>query len=230
VNLERFHPAHKTPEMRQRLLAGRDPDSLLCIYVGRLANEKRVDLLLEAAALPGVALTIIGDGHMREELERRFAGTNTHFTGYLYKHELASAFASADVFVFPGPNETFGQVVQEAMASGLPTVVTEQGSVKDLVREMRTGIVVSHDAAAFARAIQMLRDNRVLLAQLAQGARASAEERPWSSVMAQLEDYYREAIAVAGRFQRIFRTTFYHRPLAIGARLQHWGMISQIPH
>lgn len=230
VNLQRFHPDHQSAEMRQRLLAGRDPDSLLCIYVGRLANEKRIDLLLEAARLPGIALTIIGDGHMREELERLFAGTGTHFTGYLYKHELAAAFASADVFVFPGSNETFGQVVQEAMASGLPAVVTELGSVHDLVLEMQTGMIVHHDAHAFAAALQTLHQDRDLLQQMSFAARTSAEQRPWSVIMSQLEDSYREAVSIAARFKRLFQTTFYHRPLAIGARLQHWGMISQFPH
>ena len=127
VNIERFHPAHASDAMRQRLLNGRNPDLMLCVYVGRLANEKRVDLLRQVADVPGVALTIIGDGHTREDLEAHFAGTGTHFTGYLYKDELATAFASADAFFFPGPSETFGQVVQEAMASGLPTVVTNRG-------------------------------------------------------------------------------------------------------
>ena len=73
------------------------------------------------ARTPGVALTIIGDGARRKELETLFAGTGTVFTGYLLNEDLAGAFASADLFVFTGPNETFGQVVQEAMASGLPS-------------------------------------------------------------------------------------------------------------
>src|SRR5688572_20126781 len=111
------------------MLNGRDPNSVIAIYVGRLANEKRVDLLREVADIPNIALTIIGDGHMREEWETLFAGTGTNFMGYLYKDELATAFASADIFFFPGPNETFGQVVQEAMSSGLPTIVTNQGAV-----------------------------------------------------------------------------------------------------
>ena len=80
--------------------------------------KKRIDLLLEVARTPGVALTIIGDGALREELERTFADTDAFFTGYLYGDDLAQAYASADVFAFPGERETFGQVIQEAMASG----------------------------------------------------------------------------------------------------------------
>ena len=67
--------------MRRRLLNGRDPDSLLCIFVGRLANEKRIELLRDVAQSPGIALTIIGDGALREELEQVFAHTDTHFYG-----------------------------------------------------------------------------------------------------------------------------------------------------
>ena len=113
VNTERFNPRHARTSMRQRLLNGRHPDSLLCIFVGRLANEKRIDLLLDVAQSTGIALTIVGDGALREELEHVFADTNTHFTGYLIGDELAQAYASADVFVFPGEFETFGQVIQK---------------------------------------------------------------------------------------------------------------------
>ena len=98
VNTARFHPDHATAAMRQRLLNGRDPDSLLCIFVGRLAHEKRIDLLHEVAGMDGVALTIIGDGALREALERTFADTDATFTGYLIGDDLAQAFASADVF------------------------------------------------------------------------------------------------------------------------------------
>src|SRR5262249_36639746 len=99
VNGQRFSPEHRSATWRERLLNGRDPSSLLCIYVGRLAHEKRVDLLSEVARTPGVALTIIGDGALRDELEQHFAGTGTHFVGCLYGEDLAHAYASADVFL-----------------------------------------------------------------------------------------------------------------------------------
>lgn len=222
VNIERFNPIHRTNEMRERLLAGRNADDVLCIYVGRLANEKSVNLLRDVADVEGIALTIIGDGHTREELETLFAGTNTHFTGYLYKDELAEAFASADAFFFPGPNETFGQVVQEAMASGLPTVVTNLGSVKDLVIEGETGFIVEHTESAFAEAAKKLQNNRVLLQNMSLNARAIAETRPWWAIMQQLEAYYQEAYDINQRFRAIYGWTNYHQPWALGTRLQHW--------
>jgi phosphatidylinositol alpha 1,6-mannosyltransferase len=217
VNLERFNPSHYSQTMRERLLNGRDADSMLCIYVGRLANEKCVHLLREVASLPGIALTIIGDGHSRDELERLFAETGTHFMGYLYKDELAAAYASADIFLFPGANETFGQVVQEAMASGLPTIVTNQGAVKDLVQHGKTGLIVEHSAEGFAAAARMLLNNPDLQQTMSANARADAEKRPWSALMAQLEDYYTEAVELNRRFKQIYGHTYYHQPLSLGA-------------
>lgn len=204
VNLDRFNPTHRSEHMRKRLLAGRPEDSLLIIYVGRLAMEKHVELLRDVAELPGVALTIIGDGMQREELEEFFVGTGTHFTGYLFGGDLASAFASADVFTFTGPNETFGQVVQEAMASGLPVIVTDQGAVGDLVKVGRTGYVVEHQATTFADAARILRDNPALRIRMAEEARRTAETRPWSAIMGQLEQYYCEAVEINQRMNRLF--------------------------
>lgn len=204
VNGKRFNPARRSAEWRARLLNGRAPDSLLCIYVGRLAQEKRVDLLLDVARLPGVALTIIGDGALRPELEERFAGTGTLFMGYLFGDDLPQAYASADVFTFTGAAETFGQVVQEAMASGLPSVVIDQGGVANLVLEGETGYTCPADPAAFAAAVRRLRDHPDLRAQMAARARAIAEERPWESIMAQLERHYTEALRLNTRFERLF--------------------------
>lgn len=204
VDSRRFNPSKRTQDWRQRLLNGRHPDSLVCVYVGRLATEKRVDLLIDVARLSGVALSIIGDGAEREELETLFAGTNTHFTGYLLGDDLPAALASADVFLFTGPNETFGQVVQEAMASALPAIVTCKGGVRDLVTEGETGFICEETPAAFAQAVQTLQGNPTLRHQMALKSRQIAEGCPWETIMAQLEDYYRQALAINTRFNRTF--------------------------
>jgi phosphatidylinositol alpha 1,6-mannosyltransferase len=202
VDIRRFNPAHRSEAWRARLLDGRDPESLLCVYVGRLATEKCIEQLVEVARLPGVALTIIGDGAQREELETIFAGTGTVFTGYLLGDELPAAFASADVFVFTGPSETFGQVVQEAMASGLPSVVTDSGGVADLVIPGETGFHAAPDPADFADKVRRLRDDSHLRAQMGQTARAIAEERPWEKTLAGLEPIWSEAVALNERYIR----------------------------
>lgn len=204
VDGERYHPNRRTTTMRERLLAGRDPNALLCVYVGRLANEKRIDLLLETARTPGIALTIIGDGALREELEAKFAGTGTHFTGYLYGDDLAEAYASADAFLFTGASETFGQVVQEAMASGLPAVIINQGGIVDLVTDELNGFVCPPEPEAFAAAARRLRDDVALREQLARAARQFAEQHPWEVIMAQLETHYAEALRLNKRLEGRF--------------------------
>ncbi|MBN1680135.1 MAG: glycosyltransferase family 1 protein [Anaerolineae bacterium] len=204
VDGERFNPKHYSAEWRKRMLNGRDPDSLLCVYVGRLASEKRVDLLLDVAKTPGVALTIVGDGAVRDELETQFAKTGTYFMGYLLGDDLAHAFASADVFLFPGPTETFGQVVQEAMASGLPAVIINRGGITDLVTPGKTGYICPDDPKVFAEAVRTLRDYPDLRQQMARQARLEAEQRPWEAIMAQLESYYREAVKLNQRFNRTY--------------------------
>jgi len=213
VDSHRFHPQRRSALWRERLLNGRDPNSLLCIYVGRIANEKRVDLLLEVARTPGIALTIIGDGALRDEMETLFAGTGTHFMGYLYGSDLASAYASADIFMFTGACETFGQVVQEALASGLPSVVINQGGVIDLVEHGATGYICPADPEAFASAARTLRDNPALRKQMAQNARRRAEQHPWSVIMAQLEGHYHEAIQLNNRLKRLVQHSEDNTPL-----------------
>lgn len=207
VNSVRFNPARRSDAMRTHLLNGRAPDSLVCLYVGRLATEKRVDLLLEVAHTPGIALTIVGDGAMRAELEEKFAGTNTHFTGYLYGDDLADAYASADVFMFTGTQETFGQVVQEALSSGLPAVIINQGGITDLVEDGVNGFVCEDDPAQFAARAAQLRDDERLRRRMGQAARASVEGNTWEGLMSQLEGHYTEAVKLNARFQRVYRRT-----------------------
>ena len=204
VNSTHFHPNRRSLAARARLLNGRDPASLLCLYVGRLSPEKRVELLVQLARVPGIALTLVGDGPMRAELERHFAGTNAHFTGYLHGDALAEAYASADLFAFPGVTETFGQVVQEAEASGLPVLTVNQGGVRDLVDSGETGFVLPPDAAAFAQAAAELRDDPALRARMSAAARARAEQRPWERILAGLEEHYREALALTARYNRLY--------------------------
>ncbi len=213
VNLQRYTPNRRSALWRERLLAGRDPDSLLCIYVGRLANEKRIDLLLETARTPGIALTIIGDGALRGELENLFAGTGTHFTGYLYGDDLADAYAAADVFMFTGANETFGQVVQEAMASGLPAVIIDQGGITDQVTPGENGFLCPADPQAFALAACTLRDSDDLRQRMAANARRFAESHPWEVIMGELETHYAEAMRLNQRLDRVFPPDSRWNPL-----------------
>ena len=110
VDTEQYSPAHRHRSWRAHLSGGH-PEAPLLVYVGRLAIEKRVDVIRPVLdAFPDHRLAIVGDGPLRGELEDLFAGTNTTFTGFLQGRDLARAYAAGDVFVFPGEHETFGNV------------------------------------------------------------------------------------------------------------------------
>lgn len=198
---QRFGPQRRSEAMRKRLLGDRPEDSLVVIYVGRLATEKRVDLLAEVAQLEGVALTIIGDGAAREELEQLFQG-KAQFAGYMFGDELAEAFASADLFAFTGTNETFGQVVMEAMTSGLPVLVPNSGGVVDLVLDGMNGYICQEDPGDFRRKVLKIRNNPEHRQRMGELAREYALSRPWETLMEELEDYYWEAWRLNERLKK----------------------------
>jgi glycosyltransferase involved in cell wall biosynthesis len=196
VDTRLYDPARRSPAVRARLAPGAE---CIFVYVGRLAAEKRVDFLLDAFALvrqragPGTALVFVGDGPAAERLRRR-AGEGVHFTGFLTGVELAEAYAAGDVFVFASDTETFGNVVLEAAASGLPLVVADRGGVRETAIPGRTGVRVPvGDLQGFAEAcVALLRDD-ALRAQLSRGARAEALSRQWDRTLDDALDAYKEA-------------------------------------
>lgn len=190
VDVERFHPRHRSEAWREAV--GAQPGERIVLYVGRVAAEKRVELLPEAIrGLPNTRLVIVGDGPFRPELQRRCAGLPVHFTGYLKGEALAAAYASADAFVFPSDTDTFGQVIQEAMASALPVVAARAGGAIDLVQHGQNGYLFTPGVATDLRARlrELLADDTRRMAQGLAG-RAAAERRSWPSVMEELMGYY----------------------------------------
>jgi glycosyltransferase involved in cell wall biosynthesis len=124
-------------------------------------------------------LAFVGEGPYRAELQRMLP--DALFTGVLAGHELATAFASADVFLFPSTTDTFGNVILEALASGLPCVVSDQGGPKDLIDHGRTGTITrALDAQEFAKATVDLFADESRLEQMRKAARASVETRDWA--------------------------------------------------
>jgi phosphatidylinositol alpha 1,6-mannosyltransferase len=152
VDPARFDPARRDDAVR-RLLA---PNGETIVgYVGRLAVEKELDLLARTCRLPGVKVVIVGAGPARADLERTLPGAL--FLGERHGAQLARLYASMDVFVHPGRFETFGQTVQEALASGVPVVAPAAGGPVDLVRPGVTGTLVPPgDGAAIADAVAAL--------------------------------------------------------------------------
>ena len=194
VDTERFHPRHHRAAWRASV--GAQPGERVLLYVGRLAPEKRVDLLADALpSLPNTRLVLVGDGPARPALERRLSGARAHFTGYLRGDDLATAYASADMFVFPSDTETFGQVLQEAMASGLPVVAARAGGAIDLVRDGATGALFQPGNATELRT-QIFRLGNAPAQRAAMGAagRAAAEQRSWGRVMDELLVHYQTTL------------------------------------
>jgi glycosyltransferase involved in cell wall biosynthesis len=196
VDAQCFHPRFRDPGMRKRLTRG-NPAALLLLYVGRLAREKRIDDLLPVVrALPGAQLALVGDGPDRARLERCFAGTRTAFIGYLQGDELAAAYATADIFTFPSDSETFGNVVVEAMASGVPVVAAAAGGPLDLVAEGQTGYLTAPgDPLAILRAVMRLAADPALARQLGQAGRQHAESLSWPLILDGVLCGYEQALA-----------------------------------
>jgi phosphatidylinositol alpha 1,6-mannosyltransferase len=195
VDTERYNPAHRTPAWRERLTKG-EPERPLLIYVGRLATEKRIEWLRPIVdLLPDAALAVVGDGPLREELETRFEGTHTVFTGYLEGQDLAAAYASGDLFVFPSASETFGNVVLEAMASGLPVIAAGAGGPVDHVRDEQNGYLSDpEDAYDFSMLVERALADPTRLAKMSRGARAYAETQTWEMILDGLLKQYAQVI------------------------------------
>jgi glycosyltransferase involved in cell wall biosynthesis len=169
-------------------------------YAGRIAAEKNVARLAEALrrvaeARAQVRLLFVGDGPARAELER-LLGPAARFVGYRSGEDLADHYAAADLFAFASLTETFGNVVLEAMASGLPVVALRSGGVRDTVRSGVTGTLIDPDAppAHFAEALLDLVDDAGARHHTAQAARSYALTQGWDTVMGTLRQRYEQLV------------------------------------
>ncbi|HYZ55495.1 MAG TPA: glycosyltransferase family 1 protein [Streptosporangiaceae bacterium] len=186
VDTTRFDPAKRSAGLRQELAPGGE---VLAGYVGRLATEKRVDLLAPIAELPGVRLVIVGGGPAEAALRERMP--SAVFLGEQRGEELARTYASLDVFVHSGPYETFGQTLQEAAASGLPVVAPAAGGPLDIVDDGGTGhLVAPGSVVALADAVARLAADAGLRAAQGRAARQKMLTRSWSAIGDKLISHY----------------------------------------
>ncbi|MBG0777658.1 MAG: glycosyltransferase [Desulfovibrionaceae bacterium] len=173
-----FTPAKRNGFFKKYGLNG----SLKLLYVGRVSREKNMAALERAYAglaerHPGVELVVVGDGPYREQMQKNLEGRRCLFTGTLLGDDLAAAYASSDLFVFPSTTDTFGRVVLEAQASGLPVVVTDQGGPHENLVDGETGMVVGAEDAALASAMETLIADPDRLREMGRRARSYCEKR-----------------------------------------------------
>jgi phosphatidylinositol alpha 1,6-mannosyltransferase len=182
-----FHPSRRDDAIRRALA----PNGETVVgYVGRLAAEKRIDLLAATAARSGIRLVVVGDGPARDALQKTLP--SAIFVGQRHGTQLARLFASLDIFVHTGPVETFCQAIQEALASGVPVVAPAAGGPLDLVQPGRTGYLVPPgDGAAIEAAVVDLVADPVRRRHFGVAARAAVEANTWAAVGDELIAHYR---------------------------------------
>jgi glycosyltransferase involved in cell wall biosynthesis len=177
-----FHPEKRDSDFWKS--RGLRDGELAMLFVGRVSKEKNLDLLVTATRrlaeekVP-VRPIIVGDGPYMGEMKRLLG--DAIFTGYLGGEDLARAYASADFFVFPSTTDTFGNVILEAQASGLPVVVSDVGGPRDLVDHGKDGFITKAlDAGELADSIRKLASSTELRAAMGRAARSRVENRDWS--------------------------------------------------
>ena len=189
VDSVRFNPDKRSADLRN-LFTSHDEGKIIVGYVGRLANEKRIEDLAPLHDRSDVQLVIVGDGPARQKLER--ALPRARFVGYKSGEDLAAHYASFDIFVHTGKHETFCQSIQESLASGVVVIAPNSGGPLDLVQHGATGFLLdTSNASDLVAAFELLSDShtRELMGIT---ARQSVINRTWEKVNNQLIDHYRE--------------------------------------
>lgn len=193
VDINLFNPNKSDASLRDSWKGG-NKNKLIVGYVGRLAQEKRLLDLIPLDSDANVQLVIVGDGAHRKKLETSLP--NAIFLGFKSGPELAKIYASFDLFIHPGPNETFCQSVQEALASGVPAIVPTTGGPVDLVTNGRTGYILDISEPELLTATVKsfyLKRNK---AQMSVAARDSVKKRTWDSIFKELRAHYQDLIAL----------------------------------
>jgi glycosyltransferase involved in cell wall biosynthesis len=189
IDTSRFTPDRRSAALRESW--GVAATDLVALYVGRVAPEKNIGVAVDAwramrAAAPSTRLVVVGDGPLRESLQR--AHPDVVFAGVRLGDDLASYYASADVFLFPSETETFGNVTLEAMASGLAVVAYDYAAARMHVTDSQTGLLAPlGDAGNFVQAATRLARCTGTAAVLGRRAREAVAESEWSRIVERFE-------------------------------------------
>jgi glycosyltransferase involved in cell wall biosynthesis len=195
IDVNRFHPSKRNGFFKSRY--GFTGEEIKLLYVGRVSKEKNMPLLSEiyrslAAVRPNVRLVVVGEGPYLEEMKESIKDLPVAFTGFLAGEDLAQAYASSDIFIFPSTTDTFGNVVLEAQASGLPVIVTDEGGPRENLVPGKTGFIVpSKQKEVLLDALLSLVDDPALREKMRFHAREYMENRSFEAAFLQLWDSYR---------------------------------------
>lgn len=197
VDTVNFTPSRRDESLRQNLVGNKK--KLIVGYVGRLANEKRLEDLAILDQQDDIQLVIVGHGPAAQRFQRELP--NARFVGYQSGTELGRYVASFDIFVHTGKHETFCQGIQEALASGVPVIGPDTGGPVDLIEHGVTGLLIdTADPHQLLQAVDTLRSHSSFdLMQIA--ARKSVEHRTWDYINEQLIAHYRDAICEVSKKQ-----------------------------
>jgi phosphatidylinositol alpha 1,6-mannosyltransferase len=199
VDLDTYHPRNartrETRELRARLAPAGE---VVVGYVGRVAPEKQVERIEALRDIPGIRIAIVGDGPGMPMVRKRLAGMPVVYLGQLRGASLASAYAAFDIFLHTGEEETFGQTIQEAHASGLPVVAPAAGGPIDLVAIGVTGFLYSPgNSIELRRTVELLARDPALRRRMGEAGRRSVLGRSWETVCDEL----------LARYAKVIRTT-----------------------
>lgn len=196
VDADLFNPERRDEGLRARWGAG--PDTPVALYVGRLAAEKNLGLFIRTTQAmrtlrPDLKVVMVGDGPLAESLKAEHP--DIHFAGAQVGETLAAHFASADLFIFPSLSETFGNVLLEAMASGLAVLAFDYAAARLLIDDGVHGLTAPlEDEHAFIQQALRLLEEGDRLPSLRRAARRRAEQQSWSSIVSQLEQLWEEVL------------------------------------
>lgn len=198
VDTSRFDPALRCESVRDSWI-GSSCSPLFVLYAGRITKEKGVELLVDSFSDarrrdPRLHLVLAGGGPEQERVAERL-GEHATFLGWLHGDELARTYACADVFLFPSQTDTFGQVILEAQASGLPVLAVDAGGPATLIEQRSTGLLCEPSSAALADALVELSGSPLLRERMALAAQSAVSERTWERALERLADGYSAVLA-----------------------------------
>ena len=197
VDLDSYHPRNRSTPATEQLRAQLAPNGEVVIgYVGRIAPEKQVERLAALRGIPGIRFAIVGNGPSEPFVRRALVGMPVTWLGQLSGPDLAAAYASFDIFVHTGTEETFGQTIQEAHASGLPVVAPYAGGPIDLVDHGINGYLYPpRDDAALRSSVELLAADVALRSRMGEAGRRGVLTRSWESICGELVGHYESVVA-----------------------------------